>query len=231
MSSFKCYCLFVVLSFQSDTDDNLERLRHALGEENNLRKRPPIVPEKDTQEILAMSDRDLLVHNATSLTILHYKVDNFIQEQRYANDLVGLGMLATVERLTQVEAAMSIEERGRASEHVAHQVKAFILRNTNSALRMLKLDSNQEIITFMRSEKRVKAATNYILSTVPYNSYFPRQVVTRMVTENYQKMAAWRGPTAKYATSCTHLVNFYSHSIIIGSGRKLRCPRCSRGSA
>ncbi len=144
-----------------------------------------------------LDDRQLLVHQAYQVDYIGCKLNAFFREFEAYKEVQALSSLAVIERITSLEGHLGKEQVANQANLAWIAVRGHILRHTNPHLKDLKLNSGNSIEAFFSSEVKTKAAAVYILSTLPWNTYFPRLMVELLVTDEYRKAASWSGPACK----------------------------------
>ncbi len=144
-----------------------------------------------------MSERDLLIRQNYQVDYLGVKLQEHIVTFNKFKEVQAQASLAVVERITALEGYIAKDTLSTQANAAWIAVRAHVLRHTNDALKALKFNSGDEIETFFASQKRTKAAAVYILSTLPWNTYFPRLMIELLVTEEYRAAASWSGPACK----------------------------------
>ncbi len=173
----------------------MEKLRFALGE--STKSLPTVCKMPAMSDYKDLSDRDLLVRINYQVDYMGAKLNEHLSEWAKYKEVQALASLAIVERVTALEGHILKKQHISQANSVWIAVRGHILRNTNPALKALKLNSGDEVEAFFASEERCKAAAIYILSTLPWNTFFPRLLVELLVTEEYRKAASWSGPACK----------------------------------
>ncbi len=143
-----------------------------------------------------MAEKDLLIRQNYQLDCIGSKLNTHIAEWARYKEAQALASLAIVDRITALEGHMGKDRPGQANS-VWIAVRGHVLRNTNESLKGLKLNTGDDIEAFFASEQRCKAAATYILSTLPWNTFFNRLMIELLVTEDYRKQASWSGPSCK----------------------------------